>query len=131
MIPESLINDNLEITNDIETTNTYKISETKIQGFVDALDALRQFIYKCLDTEKYEYTIYSFDYGIELDSLIGKDEAYVKVELKRRIIECLLKDERITSVENFSFTVTGDAMLCKFDVHSIYGEITITKEVNV
>lgn len=43
---------------------TYKLSDTKIEGFVDELEALKQAIYKILSTEQYEYPIYSFKYGI-------------------------------------------------------------------
>jgi len=121
----------LEVAEDAEATKTYKLSSDKIQGFTDELGALEQTIYKVLSTEKYEYPIYSFSYGIELESLIGKSPAYVRVELKRRIEECLLQDECITSVDNFSFTVNGDSMLCTFDVRSVYGEMTIQKEVTV
>lgn len=121
--------DELDLVEDIETTNTYKITNSNIQGFADDLEALQQAIYKVLNTEKYEYPIYSFDYGIDLESLIGQDPAYVKIELKRRIEECLLNDERIESVDNFVFTVNSDEMLCTFDVTSIYGQITVEKGV--
>lgn len=131
MIPDSVIDFDLMVTQVKETSKTYKLSSNKIQGFVDELEALQQAIYKVLNTEKYEYPIYSFSYGIELENLAGKDSTYVKIELKRRIQECLLQDERITKVDNFNFVVTGDEMFCTFDVVSIYGEITISKEVNI
>lgn len=130
MIPNSEIDIDLELTEDIEASRTYKLSDGKIQGYTDDLGALEQAIYKVLNTGKYEYPIYSFSYGIELESLIGKDPVYVKIELKRRVQECLLQDERIESVDNFNFVGTGDEIFCTFDVTSIYGEITITKEVN-
>lgn len=126
-----ILTTDLVITEDVETTKTYKISDDKIQGFADSLEALKQSINKKLDTEQYEYPIYSFDYGIELESLIGKDQTYVKIELKRRIQECLIQDERIVNVDNFLYSVSGDEMGCTFDVVSIYGNITITKEVTV
>ena len=57
---------NAELTTDLivqEQTykaRTYGLSETKIEGFVDELAALKQAIYKILSTEQYEYPIYSF-----------------------------------------------------------------------
>lgn len=131
MIPKGLIDVDLEVTDETKITKTYKLSQANIQGFTDELEALQQAIYKVLRTEKYEYPIYSFFYGIELESLIGKDRDYVKIELKRRIRDCLLQDERIQSVDNFEFAAAGDKMLCKFSVSSIYGELAVTKEVNV
>lgn len=130
MIPDAVIDVDLKVTETKETSKTYRILDKKIQGFTDELEALQQAVYKVLSTENYEYPIYSFSYGIELESLIGKDSTYVKIELKRRIQECLLQDERIKSVDNFTFTITGDEMVCTFKVDSIYGEITVTKEVN-
>ena len=133
MIPETSIDIDLELeeTEEIQPSRTYKISGNKIQGFVDGLEALEQAIYKVLNTEMYEYPIYSFSYGIELESLIGKDPIFVQVELQRRIRECLMQDDRITDVDNFKFELIGDEIRCTFDVHSIYGEITASQEVNV
>ncbi len=129
MIPESALTEDFELAEDLEVTKTYKVLPDKTQGYVDDIEALQQAIYKVLNTEKYEYPIYSFNYGIELENLIGKDIIYVKIEMKRRIQECLLQDERINSVENFQFNITGDEILCTFDVSSIYGDLIITKEV--
>lgn len=129
MIPKSAISPDLEISHLNQTSKTYKLAETKIQGFADELEALQQAIYKVLNTEKYDYPIYSFSYGIELENLIGKDNGYVKIEFKRRIQECLLQDSRIQSVDNFEFAGTGDELHCTFEVNSIYGKVTITKEV--
>lgn len=130
MIPTNDL-DNLEIVEEIDTTRTYKIIEDSLSGYIDNLEALKQSIYKVLSTEKYTYPIYSFDYGIELESLMGKDPNYVKIELKRRIEECLLEDERIEGVSDFEFTQDGDCLYCSFNVVSIYGEISITKEVDI
>ncbi len=131
MIPKSSINIELSPEESIETSRTYKLSGYKIQGYVDGLEALKQAIYKVLNTERYEYPIYSFNYGIELENLIGKDPAYVQIELKRRIRECLLRDDRITEADNFKFEFNGDQLKCTFDVHSIYGDLTVSREVNI
>ena len=131
MIPQNSIDVELTTEETIETSRTYKITGNRIQGYTDGLEALKQAIYKMLNTERYEYPIYSFNYGIELENMIGKDPIYVQIELKRRIRECLLKDDRITEVNNFQFEVNGDEIKCTFDVHSIYGDITASREVSI
>lgn len=131
MIPKSSINIELSPEESIETSRTYKLSGDKIQGYVDGLEALKQAIYKVLNTERYEYPIYIFNYGIELENLIGKDPVYVQIELKRRIRECLLRDDRIAEADNFKFEFNGDQLKCTFDVHSIFGNLTISREVNI
>ena len=131
MIPQASINIEIAPEEVIKTSRTYKLSGDKIQGYVDGLEALKQAIYKVLNTERYEYPIYSFNYGIDLESLVGKDRTYVQIELKRRISECLLQDERITGVDNFRFEGSSDVLKCTFDVHSIYGDLTVSREVNI
>ena len=113
------------------TNRTYKLSADKIEGFVDELEALKQSIYKVLSTERYEYPIYSFSYGIAWKELIGEEEAYVRAEMKRMIQETLLRDDRITEVDGFSFTFSGDICRCAFQVSSIYGETEIETEVEI
>lgn len=130
MIPTSNLG-NLEIEEAMETTRTYKIIDNSVSGYIDELEALEQAINNVLNTEKYTYPIYSFDYGIELENLLGKDLEYIKIELKRRIEDCLLEDERIISVSDFSFNQDGDSLYCSFNVISIYGEISIDKEVDI
>ncbi len=110
---------------------TYQLSETKIEGFVDELAALKQAIYKVLSTERYEYPIYSFGYGVAWKQLIGEDPPYVRAEMKRMIQETLLRDSRILDVDGFEFEFSGDACHCTFQVQSIYGEVEIEKEAEI
>lgn len=131
MIPDSNIDIDLDIIEVTETTKTYNLLNEDIKGYAEDLKALEQAIYKELSTEKYEYPIYSFDYGIELESLLGKDSTYVKIELKRRIEDCLNKYKEIEIVDNFEITVKGDELTCNFNVKSIYGDLLITKEVSI
>lgn len=131
MIIQSDLTTDLELDEAAEVSKTYKLTDDKIQGYVDELEALKQYIYKVICTEKYKCPIYSLDYGIELESLIGKDKTYVQIELQRRITECLIQDGRINNVNNFVFFVSGDELFCTFDVVSVYGTIAITKGVTV
>ena len=110
---------------------TYNLSETKIEGFVDKLEALKQSIYKRLATEQFEYPIYSFRYGIAWKQLIGEEKAYVRAEMKRMVEEALLQDDRIREVDGFQFEFSGDICKCSCNVASVYGEFDIEVEVTV
>lgn len=112
-------------------SKTYAVTEEKIEGFTDGLEALKQAIYKLLRTEQFEHPIYSWYYGIEMKKLIGKDRAYVRSELKRMIEDALLRDDRIVSVDSFEFSFDGDCCMCSFSVSSIYGEFETGTEVAV
>ena len=112
-------------------SRTYKMSDAKIEGFVDGLEALKQAIYKILSTEQYEYPVYSFRYGIAWKELIGEERSYVRAEMRRMIEEALLPDDRIREVDGFEFEFSGDTCRCTFDVSIIYGELQIEKEMTV
>lgn len=117
----------------IEPSKTYAMSDECFVGFVDDEKAIEQAIYKLLSTEQFAYEIYS-DYGIELNDLFGKDDVYVMSELKTRITEAVLNDDRISEVEDFEISKTDkSSYLCKFTVITTeqYEDIEIESEVDI
>lgn len=110
---------------------TYKldIDKGRIKGMTDEADAMIQAIYLILSVERYQYPIYSRNYGVELVDLIGMPKDYVMSEVKRRITEALTQDDRINSVDGWSFETTKNAVIVTFTVHTIYGDVETTKEV--
>lgn len=127
LLPET---DTVELDNVTETSKTYRIVGDRIQGFItDGIEIMNQAIHKVLNTQLMMYEIYSFEYGIDFESLIGKDSTYVGIEIKRRIEDCLLDDDRISSIDNFEISFTESSILVSFDVTTIYGDLTIEREV--
>ena len=108
-----------------------KIADEKILGNIDELDAIVQACYKILNTERYQYVIYSWNYGIELQDLFGKPIPYVYSELPRRIKEALTQDDRINSVEDFELSYDKGNVLAKFTVKTNLGNIEMEKGVNI
>jgi hypothetical protein len=115
-----------------QPSKTYKmhLDENIILGYTDGQEAMVQVIFNILNTERYQYVIYSWNYGIELIDLYGQPVSYVIPELKRRITEALTWDERIIGVDNFSFDVDKGKITCNFTVHTIFGDIETEKVVN-
>lgn len=114
---------------------TYRmmIDADRVQGTITSdLEAVKQAVYKIINTERYKFLIYSWNYGIELDDLFGKPIPYVMPEIPRRITEALEQDDRITNVGDFDLTYNkkGD-FLAKFRVTTIYGNFTASKEVRI
>lgn len=131
MIP--VVGNNLNIEFETQPSLNYamNIENETIVNKCDKLEAMKQVIYKILNTERYQYLIYSWNYGIELNDLFGEPVSYVIPELERRITEALLQDDRIESVTNFEFDTSKRGMvLCKFTVNTIFGEIETERAVN-
>jgi phage baseplate assembly protein W len=114
----------------VQPSRTWRLdAETgRIAGKIDGLEAVKQAVFKILQTERYAYMAYSFDYGVELQSLMGQSPAYAQSELRRRIAEALLQDARILDVRDFQFEQTEDSMTVRFTVESSAG--TFDQEVN-
>lgn len=117
-----------------QPTKTYQMNleQETVRGYTDGLEAMKQAIYKILLTERYQYIMYSWNYGIELADLFGEPVSYVCPELERRIREALLWDDRIEDVTNFEFSLPKKGVVqVSFLVHTMFGEVAAQREVNI
>lgn len=105
--------------------NTGRLTGRIISG----LDAIKQWVRIVLLTDRYYYPQYSWEHGVELSELIGKnyDEDYIKSEAKRMISEALLINEDIQSIDNFNCSMIGDKLEVGFSINTTYGR----SDVNV
>lgn len=112
-------------------SKTYKVllDKDRISGYTDEVDALIQTIYFILNTERCKFVIYSWNYGVELFDLFGKQMTYVIPEVERRVTEALMQDDRVVEVTNFDFEQNGHKLHVTFDVISIYGTIQVEKTI--
>ncbi len=122
-----------DIENEPSLTYAMNAERSIFVGKVDDLEAIQQAVLKIINTERYEYEIYSWDYGIEIQDLYGKPVPYVMSELKQRIIDALTADDRIDSVDDFTVERVGKNILnCTFKVITIQGdEFTMESEVKI
>ncbi len=129
---------NLNSVNDENVIRKYKnknymmnIKRENIKGYIDDFDAMPQVIYKILNTQRYKYRIYSWNYGIELEDLLGKDARYVCNEVEVRVKDALLQDDRITQVHTFSFDISKKgSVFAEFIVETIFGEVPSNITIN-
>lgn len=131
MIPAggSILNAPVEEQQQPSLTWKLDLENKRITQMIDGLEAVKQAVFVILETERFQYLIYSFDFGSELQGLIGKSPLFVQSEIRRLIKEALLQDDRITDVQNITFQTQGDSMLVEFTVVSVFGNFTMTKEV--
>jgi len=103
----------------VQPSRTYRLDleHGRIRGMTDGAEAVKQAVYKILATERYAHSIYS---GYGLDRRIGP-------ELERCVKEALLEDDRIESVEDFRMDWSGDEVVVRCVVVSIYGDLAIER----
>ena len=91
---------------------------------VEGNDAIKVWVYKALLVPRYNYSIYSWNYGSELMDLIGK--AYTpqltKSEAKRYIEEALKINPYILDVNVIDTDFKDSVLSANVKITTIYGE---------
>lgn len=119
---------------ELETMETFRIDFKRgiiTSEIIDQVEAIKQFVYIALKTERFLFPIYSQDYGSEIREVIqdrNSTEELRLSEVERMIEEALIFDERIEAVENYEFTVDGDRYYASFDVVTV-DEVVRMEEV--
>ena len=89
-------NDDLVQDFEIETqpTRTYAL---RFDGYpcsggkLDGLEAMKQAIFLILQTERFQYAIYSWNYGIELNALLGQTMTpYLQAKVAKAIEDAIV-----------------------------------------
>lgn len=123
MIPQGASLSNAQMVTVEQPSRTWGIDwdAGRVIGMIDGLDAVRQAVFKILQTPRFEHLIYTSNYGHELHTLIGKDPLLVRSEAARMLREALLQDDRIMTVQDIDVETSGDSTVIRFTVVSRYG----------
>ncbi|WP_242951330.1 DUF2634 domain-containing protein [Clostridium kluyveri] len=92
---------------------------------VEGKEALKIWIWKALNTVKMNYSIYSDNYGHDLDSLIGQgfSSGLIESEARRIVWECISLNHHITGMQNFTTAYDGDTLTVSFTALTDQGEV--------
>ncbi len=114
----------VEYTEQPSKTWRLDLKNNRITKEIDELEAVVQSAYMALQTDRYTYPIFGWQYGSELHTLIGKERDYALSEAKRMIEDALLPDTRIKEVRDF--VLDGDVLY--FVIDTIFGVATLSRE---
>jgi hypothetical protein len=129
VLPESANYELISDYDDLEQTSiTYKLDKENkriVAVYEDYKEIIRQAVYLILMTERYDYAMYSWNYGIELNDLFGRERQYVIPMLMSRIKEALLQDDRILNVTDFNFSIKHNVYNVSFTVVTKYYNVDV------
>lgn len=108
-------------------TNDFILENGKFK-IVEGLEALEIWIYKTLKTPRYRFLAYSWDYGHELEDLIGQglSSTALKSEVERYLNECILINPYISTISNLEVTFINGVIKTDFFCNTLYGEVSIS-----
>ena len=137
MFPFDIEEDDVEIIEEDETDkepSDYEIDFTtgELTGrIITGLDAIKQWIRLALGTDRYFYNQFSWDYGSELNELIGQSysEEYIESEVTRMVTDALSTNKDIDGISSLHVVMENDSLQISFIVNTPYGNGEV--EVNV
>ena len=91
---------------------------------VTGKEAVLVWVWKALHTPRFRYEIYTWDYGSEVESLIGQPftEELKQSEAARYVKECLLINSYITGISDVSVSFADGSLSISCTVKTIYGD---------
>lgn len=126
--PFDIVDEIEEDTNVVPREYEIDFESKRLTGkIVEGAEAIKIWIYLVLHSPRYHHVIYSWDYGNELEDLIGFSHTleYLEIESKNAIEDCLSVNENIIAIENFTASLEGDCLNISFTAVTIYGEVEI------
>lgn len=132
-LPQSNVDLSQGVTFEEQPSLTWYVDPTskRIVGTTDGLKAVAQTVEIILNTERFYWQIYGPDFGMQWRGLIGQDPGYVASELRRRILDAFSVDNRITGIQDFSYSANGNSLTVTMIVTTVYGNTAQTVEVNL
>lgn len=110
-----------------QPTRTYKIDwdRKRVQGYTDGQEAMMQAVRKILQTDRFAYLIYSWNYGMEWNKIIGQDLPVVRARMLPLLREALLADSRVKALTNFKLTAGSKrSVIVSVTVNTIFGPVS-------
>ncbi len=103
----------------------------RLRGRGDNYEAVRQAVEVIVNVERFRWQIYSPNFGIELDGLLGNDPGFAASELQRRLSDAFLPDSRILGISDFSYTFENGVLTAEVTVNTVFGPVKTGVEVTV
>lgn len=107
---------------DFETNQFILENGTPI--IVTGIEALKIFIIKTLKTARYRYLIHSWEYGCEIEDVLGKTlhKDVLESVIKDMITDALVYDDRIDSITDFKIANVESDVNVSFVVKTSFDE---------
>lgn len=95
--------------------------------FVSGLEAVRGWAWRCIDTARYQFSVFDWGFGCELEELAGQPyQADTKrSEAERYIREALLASPYIREVQAASVSFEGTTVRVEADITTVYGRARV------
>lgn len=117
----------LEEVIEVSKARDYEIDfeKGKLTGrMVEGIEAVKQWVRIALHVDRYVFRQYSWNFGNEFSTLIGKgyNKEYIETEAYRMVVDALSIEESVLGIEDFTCNFDDDNLTVSFTLKTIYGE---------
>jgi len=102
----------------------------RLRGRGDGYEAVRQAVEITVSVERFRWQIYSPNFGVELDGLLGADPGFAASELRRRLEDAFVPDSRILGISAFSYDFREGTLTAAVTVDTVFGPVNANVEVS-
>lgn len=105
--------------------DTGQLTGKKVSGS----EAVKVWAWMALQTMRYMYPIYSWNYGSQINDLIGQkySDEYTRSLIQKMLEDCLFVNKNIIAVKNLACSYADNKLTAGFTLVTKYGE----EELNV
>ncbi len=102
-----------------------------IPKWVYGLEAVKAWCYRVLQVKRYRLEMYSWNFGVEFERLIGKHYSmqYTRAEAIRYIQDALKVNPYITGISNVVVEFEGNKLNISCNIDTIYGSEEVSLSV--
>lgn len=103
----------------------------RLRGRGDGWEAVRQAVEVIVNVERFKWQIYTPNFGTDYDGLLGTEPGYAASELRRRLEDAFIPDNRIHGLKDYEWTFDGVDLTTTFTVTTVFGDIAGNMEVRL
>lgn len=103
----------------------------RLRGRGDNWEAVRQAVEVIVHVERFKWQIYTPNFGTDYDELLGTEPGYAASELRRRLEDAFLPDDRILGIKDYAYSFKDASLTVAFTALTVFGDVPGVMEVKL
>ena len=95
----------------------------RLRGRGDNYEAVCQAVEIIVNVERFKWQIYTPNFGTDYGGLLGTDPGYAASELRRRLEDAFLPDNRILGIKDYAYTFRDVSLTVTFTALTVFGDV--------
>ena len=103
----------------------------RLRGRGDNWEAVRQAVEVIVHVERFKWQIYTPNFGTDYDGLLGTEPGYAATELRRRLEDAFLPDDRVLGIKDYAYSFKDASLTVAFTALTVFGDVPGVMEVKL